>query len=84
MSWGWLLRHNIHVLAKKEGNGKKKGERGQKKGRGEEKRRGREENILKGAGEGFQQYYVSKRYAGEGKRTYFQKVLGKVFNNSIS
>ena len=43
--------------------GKEKGEEGKKEGKGKKKdAQGREENIFKGAGEGFQQYYVLKTF----------------------
>ena len=65
------------MASQKEGEGKKKWLRGRKRGRGEEKgwerkkkegegkkkdAQGSEESIFKGAGEGFQQYYVLKTF----------------------
>ena len=68
--WGRFSRHNIRVASQKEEEGKKngeegkeKGEEGKKEGKGKKKdAQGREENIFKGAGEGFQQYYVLKTF----------------------
>ena len=96
--WGRFSRHNIRVASQKEEEGKKngeegkeKGEEGKKEGKGKKKdAQGREENIFKGAGEGFQQYYVLKtfpstlkdevkgRKKGRGEE---KRCTGKVFNN---
>ena len=43
--WGRFSKHNVRTVSKKEGEEKKKDVWG------------REENIFKGAGEGFQQFY---------------------------
>ena len=63
--------------------GKEKGEEGKKEGKGKKKdAQGREENIFKGAGEGFQQYYVLKTFPSTLKdevkgRKYFQRRWGR-------